>query len=183
MAFTCIHKCKAFKQNHLVFKELFQVRINLFHVSSLTYMVKDRDILQRVSKYVWNFISTTALKRRATASFFPWLKSKSPPQTWIYLEREGKKRGGKPPGEPGCSGLFYVCQVCEDRVRSSKVNRVYIKAARRYMLCFLLLWVYTHTILFSNPRVALSKTVDSGTSRCYLTPLKHQGTLGKTVGH
>lgn len=94
MAFTCIHKCQAFKQNHLVFKELFQVRINLFHVSSLTYMVKDRDILQRVSKYVWNFISTTALKRRATASFFPWLKSKSPPQTWIYLEREGKKRGG-----------------------------------------------------------------------------------------
>lgn len=28
------------------------------------------------------------------------------------------------------------------------------------MLCFLPLWVYTHTILFSNPRVALSKTID-----------------------
>lgn len=160
MTFTCIHKCQAFKQNHLVFKELFQAGINLFYISSLTYMVKDRDILQRISKYVWNFVSTTALKRRVRANFFPWLTSLNHLPKLEYTWRGRKKREGEPPGEPGCSVLFYVCQVCEDRVRSSKVNRVYIKAARRYMLCFLLLWVYTHTILFSNPRVALSKTVD-----------------------
>lgn len=131
----------------------------MFYISSLTYMVKDRDILQRI-KYVWNFVSTTALKRRVRANFFPWLTSLNHLPKLEYTWRGRKKGRGNHQVSQVVLFYFMFARFVRMRVRSSKVNRVYIKAARRYMLCFLLLWVYTHTILFSNPGVALSKTAD-----------------------
>lgn len=119
-------------------------------------------ILHIVLKCVWiSCVSYTALSRRDTTNFFfPTDKSESPPKLEYTWEKE-KKRERKTPGEPGCfEGFLFVCQVCENRVRSCNINRVYVKATRKDVLCLpSIVSLHSHTILFSKPRVAPRKAV------------------------
>ena len=73
------------------------------------------------------------------------------------VEKEKKKK--KILGEPDF--FFNVCQVCKNRARFPKVNRVCVKAAGKYMLYLpYIVNLHFYAVLFSNPRVALRKSVD-----------------------
>lgn len=99
--FTRIYKCQAFKQNHLIFKELFQVGTTLFYVSPLAYMVRNSDILQRshltcIAQMCVNFLCQLHCpEQEGYSQLLSWLTSLSHFPKLEYTWRRKKKKKGK----------------------------------------------------------------------------------------